>query len=317
MNKRMFCVISIALCICTLCGCSSKRGEKEKLSVIATIFPAYDFAREIVGENADVTMLLAPGEESHTFEPTPRQMIDIQECDLFIYTGGESDKWVENLLSSKECEGVKTVRMIDCVEAVEEEFKEGMQVDADHDYEHDHEHTQYDEHVWTSPMNSVEIVKSITEALCETDADNAGTYNENFRIYSEKLIELDASFRKIADSIDNKTFVFADRFPFRYFADEYGFDYYAAFPGCSSNTEPSSKTMVFLIEKISEEKLPAVFCTEFSNQKIADTICSETGAEKYTLYSCHNVSQENFERGVTYIELMENNAKTLKEAFES
>ena len=308
--KRLICVI------CTLCLAFSFLGctpdEKESgISIVATIFPAYDFARELAGEIASVKMLMSPGNEVHSYEPSPKDMLEIQKCDLFIYTGGESDTWVEELLKAKEYENIKTLRMTDCVKLEKEELKEGMEEESDEDENED----EYDEHVWTSPVNAIKISEEIVKALCDIDSENADTYKAKLEVYKTKLNSLDSQLREIASSINNKTLIFADRFPMRYFADEYGFDYYAAFPGCSSKTEASSATVVFLIEKVKSENIPAVFCIEFSDGRLADTICSETGANKYTLHSCHNVTRDDFENGVTYIELMDRNIKTLKEAF--
>ncbi len=307
---RLICVICLLCFVFSFSGCTP--DEKDTgISIVATIFPAYDFARELTGELASVKMLVSPGNEVHSYEPSPKDMLDIQKCDLFIYTGGESDAWVDELLNAKEYKNINTLRMTDCVELEREELKEGMEGEADGDENGD----EYDEHVWASPVNAIKISKEIANALCDIDSKNADTYKAKLEVYKAKLTSLDSQLREIAGSINNKTLIFADRFPMRYFADEYGFDYYAAFPGCSSKTEASSATVVFLIEKVKSENIPAVFCIEFSDGRLADTICSETGAKKYTLHSCHNVTRDDFENGVTYIELMDRNIKTLKEAF--
>lgn len=306
--ERLLCVICLLCLAFSFSGCATD-GKESGISIVATIFPAYDFARELTGELASVKMLVSPGNEVHSYEPSPKDMLDIQKCDLFIYTGGESDTWVDELLRSKECENVKTLRMTDCVELEREELKEGME------REDGGEGGEYDEHVWTSPVNAVKISEAIAKALCDVDSENASAYNAKLEVYKAKLNSLDSQLREIAGSITNKTLIFADRFPMRYFADEYGFDYYAAFPGCSSKTEASSATVVFLIEKVKSENIPAVFCIEFSDGRLADTLCSETGAKKYTLHSCHNVTRDDFLNGVTYVELMDRNIRTLKEAF--
>lgn len=316
MIKRLTAFTIALFSILTLFGCTENLDDNnETISIVTTIFPAYDFAKNIAGKSAKVSMLIAPGSEVHSFEPSPQDMIKIQKCDLFIYTGGESDEWVNTLLSSNEYKNLHVLRMMDCVDILNEEHIEGMESEDHHEEDSHHESEEADEHVWTSPKNAVKISESIMKQLKQIDPDNAKAYGNNFNTYKEKLNAVDMRLTDVSNQIQNKTLVFADRFPMRYFAEEYGFDYYAAFPGCSSQTEPSSSTIVFLIDKVKQQNIPAVFCIEFSNGKLADTICEETSAKKYTLYTCHNISKEDFDKGVGYIELMQKNADTLKEAF--
>ena len=316
MIKRLTAFTIALFSILTLFGCTENLDDNnETISIVTTIFPAYDFAKNIAGKSAKVSMLIAPGSEVHSFEPSPQDMIKIQKCDLFIYTGGESDEWVNTLLSSNEYKNLHVLRMMDCVDILNEEHIEGMESEDHHEEDSHHESEEADEHVWTSPKNAVKISESIMKQLKQIDPDNAKAYGNNFNTYKEKLNAVDMRLTDESNQIQNKTLVFADRFPMRYFAEEYGFDYYAAFPGCSSQTEPSSSTIVFLIDKVKQQNIPAVFCIEFSNGKLADTICEETSAKKYTLYTCHNISKEDFDKGVGYIELMQKNADTLKEAF--
>jgi zinc transport system substrate-binding protein len=220
------------------------RNANGKINVTVTIFPPYDFVRQIAGDRVNLTMLLPPGAESHSFEPSPKDIINIQNSDIFIYTGGNSDYWMERILESMNTDNIKILAMIDTVEAVEEEIIEGMEEDDDE------EGIEYDEHVWTSPRNVILIVKVITELLCETDPANAVFYLQNAAVYSEELTRLDAAFNAVITGAKRNTIVFADRFPFRYFADAYSLVYYAAFPGCSTETEPSAATVAFLINKI-------------------------------------------------------------------
>ena len=309
MYKR---VISLFIAICfilLLFGCTPSDVGSDRVSIVTTIFSAYDFARAVAGDICEVSMLIPAGGEVHSFEPTPQDMIKIEDCDLFIYNGGESDEWVNTLLESEEYKDLSVLRMTDCVTTYNEEVKEGM--DADGDGEED----EIDEHVWTSPRNAIAIIQAIADEISVKDPQNADKYHENALVYVKKLQNVDEEFRAIAREINNPTLIFADRFPMRYFAEEYGFDYYAAFPGCSAQTEPSAKTVTFLIEKVREENIPAVFCIEFSNGRLADNICGETGAKEYTLHSCHNVSSADFKSGRTYCDIMEENAKTLREAF--
>ncbi|MDR2537862.1 MAG: metal ABC transporter substrate-binding protein [Treponema sp.] len=278
------------------------------LSVVTAVFPAYDFVREIAGSDVSVSILLPPGMESHSFEPTPQDIVRIQNSALFICVGGESESWVERVLSSMDTSRMRIVRMIDCVQALEEEVVEGMQV------EEEEEELAYDEHVWTSPRNAVRIVEQITAALVALDTQNAAAYQQRTAAYLAELETLDAVFRNAAASGTRKTIVFGDRFPFRYLAEEYGLSYFAAFPGCSTETEASAATVAFLIRKIREEHIPVIFHIELSNERMADMISEETGAAKRLLHACHNISKRDFDQGRTYLDIMNQNVINLREA---
>lgn len=299
-------LIAILLCLCLmLCGCTAepeKPHDETKLQIVCTSFPAYDFAREIAGDRAELTLLIKPGSEVHSYEPTPKDMISIQESDLFICNGGESEQWAETLITPK----LNTIYMMDCVDTVEES--------ADGIYNAEDGEPELDEHVWTSPLNAIKISEEICNALCKLDTDNAEAYKTNFTAYKAQLMALDREFRQVIKNSGKHTLVFADRFPMRYFALEYGLDCYAAFPGCSSETEPSAKTVAYLIDRVREDKIPAVLYMEFSNQKMADVICEDTGCRKLPFYSAHSVSAEQFEQGVSYLDLMRINLNSLKEA---
>jgi zinc transport system substrate-binding protein len=284
------------------------RNVDGKINVTATVFPPYDFVRHIAEDRVNLNMLLPPGAESHSFEPSPRDIITIQNSDIFIYGGGEMDQWVDRILQSMNTDQMKILAMMDAVDIVEEEVVEGMEEDDDE------EEIAYDEHVWTSPRNAILIVSAITELLCEADSANAVFYQQNAAAYNKELAQLDAAFTALADSAHRTTIVFADRFPFRYFADAYGFSYFAAFPGCSTETEPSAATVAFLINKVKAEQIPVVFHIELSNERMADTICGETGAKKLLLHSCHNISKRDFDSGLGYIEIMRRNVENLREA---
>lgn len=314
-------------------GKKQNKVENEKISVVATIFPQYDFVRQIAGDNVELKMLLKPGEETHSYEPTPQDIIAIQNSDLFIYVGGENDAWVEDILESMPDNGRKTLKLVDCVDTVEEEHVEGMKEERGHDHddeddadheedEADHEdHGQeethsvheIDEHVWTSPVNAVKIVEQIKEELCELDLENTSVYEENAEAYVEQLKELDQEFQDVVDHSKRKLMIFGDRFPFRYFAEEYGLDYYAAFSGCASDTEPSAATMAFLINKVRDENIKTVLKMELSNENIAKAIAEATNADVKEFYSCHNLTAEQFADGETYLSLMEKNVETLRE----
>lgn len=313
--KKILSVIIVSAVLCALlAGCGAELGPEQeqedgRLSVVATVFAPYDFARQLVGERGEVTLLLPPGSESHSYEPTPKDIIGIQNCDLFIYVGGESDAWVADVLESVG-EGVRTVTLMDCVELLEEEHVEGMETE----HEHEDGETEYDEHVWTSPRNAKLICEKIASALCEADPEGEAEYKAALESCSQELDELDAAFKEVVANGVRDTIIFADRFPLLYFAKAYGLEYYAAFPGCADETEPSAATVVFLIEKVREEGIPVVFHIELSNEDMADTICEETGAEKMLFSACHNVTKEQFEAGVTYLELMWANVDALREA---
>ncbi|MDR2649338.1 MAG: metal ABC transporter substrate-binding protein [Clostridiales bacterium] len=300
-------------------GIAATDSHDDKINVVATIFPPYDFTRSIAGDKAEISMLLPPASESHSFEPTPQDIIKIQNCDIFIYVGGESDEWVNSILDSIDVSRMKIVTLMDCVEVVEEEIVEGMQDDEEDtrddeeetDEEHEHE---YDEHVWTSPRNAKLIVQRISDTLCGTDPGNAAIYKANTDAYIAVLDELDSKFQGVVDTAARGTIVFGDRFPFRYFADAYGLDYYAAFPGCSTETEASAATVAFLIDKVKTEQIPVVFHIELSNAKMADTIAEAAGAKVLELHAGHNISKADFESGKTYIDIMTANIEALREA---
>ena len=333
MFKRFFSAFLIVLSVLVLTGCTgqSENSAGEGLNIVASVFPAYDFSREIAGDRARITLLIPPGTEIHSFEPTPQDIVRIENCDILVCNGGESEEWLEEILEGCE-KDFTVVRMMDCVETIEEETKEGMQAakhahsheheeehvhehEDDHDHEEEHEHEmEYDEHVWSSPVNAVHICGELCRVLCETDEANAEYYKENCGAYTARLAELDAEIRKTVDNAAHRTVVFADRFPVRYFVEEYDLDYYAAFPGCAEDTEPSARTVAFLIDKVRENGLPAVFYIEFSNEKMADIICEDTDCKKLLFHSCQNVSSDEFRSSVTYLELMKNNADNLREA---
>lgn len=301
----------LLLSLCPLCACGESGGD-EGVSVVATVFAPYDFARAVAGDNASVQMLVSPGADTHSYDPTPKDILAVSKCDVFIYVGGESDAWVEDILSSVDNPDMKVVKLIDCTEELyNEEYKEGMEHDHDHDHE---EETEYDEHVWTNPRNAALICERIAAALCEADAVNSESYNSNLAAYKAELSSLDEAFKEVVANGKRKEIIFGDRFPLLYFVKAYGLDYYAAFPGCSSETEPSGATVAFLINKVKEDGVPVVFHLELSTGKIADTICEATGAQKLQFNACHNVSKDDFEAGVTYLDLMKQNVEALKAA---
>ena len=304
-----------ALLLLTACGPELPPEDSDRLHIVAAVFPAYDFARAAAGELADVTLLLPPGAESHSYEPTPADILRVQSCDLFIYLGGESDAWVDAILSAIEPRG-EALRMIDCVDLLEEETVEGMQGGHDHEHEEDHDHlgevVGMDEHVWTAPLNAAAVTRTVGERLAALDPVNGEAYRSNAQGYARELEALDRDFAAFFDGRADRTIVFGDRFPLLYFADAYDLDYYAAFPGCGAQTEPSAATVAFLTEKVREERLPAVWYIEFSNHLVADSIAEAAGVETAQFHTCHNVSRADLEAGATYVSLMRDNLEALK-----
>ena len=312
-------VLSLFLMLALLLACAPKAEEVADnggISIVATVFPAYDFARQITaGTNANVTMLLQPGEEVHSFDPTSQDIIKIQNADLFAYVGGENDVWVDSVLSGLD-KSVHTFKMMEYVTLYEEELVEGMQPEAEEagTATTGTEAQEWDEHVWTAPVNAISIVKAMTAELVSEDPANAATYQANSDAYVKQLGALDQSFWDVVNTAAHKTVVFADRFPARYFVEEFGLQYYAAFPGCSADTEPSAATITTLIDHVKSENIPVVFYIEMSNQQMANTVAEATGAETMLFHTCHNVTKAEFEGGATYLSLMQNNVEALKAA---
>lgn len=299
--KKLLILILILSVVMSISGCTTEKSSTEKMQIVTTIFPAYDFAKEICGNLADVKMLVKPGMESHTYDPTAKDIIDINSADIFIYTGGDSESWVNEFLSSVDKEKTTIISMLDVVTTPIEKDS----------HEHNHNHIKFDEHIWTSPKKAIEITKAINKAVVESDSENSVIYNNNTYNYVKKLQDLDKCFSEIVYS---KPLIVGDRFPFSYLADDYDIEYYSAFPGCSKETEPGSKTMAELIKKIQENNISTVFYIEFSNQKIATTISEATGCKKLMLHSCHNLSKEDFEAKKTYLQLMNENLNNIREA---
>lgn len=274
--------------------------------IISTSFVGYDFARAVLTNKNAAAMLLKPGAEVHDYEPSPQDIIDIKNAKLFIYTGGESDQWVENLLGDNDIPKERTLRLMDYVELKTEAIKEGMEAEEEGDGE-------YDEHIWTSPKNAIKLVEAVRDKLVELEPALAEDYRKNADSYLERLKNIDDLLGRIAKNAPQKTLIFGDRFPFRYFVDEFGLDYYAAFPGCADQTEASSSTVAFLIKKAKKTHARAIFKTELSNGQLAKTIADEAGAQVYELSAAHNISEHDFNNGTTYADLMERNAAVLQE----
>lgn len=266
-----------------------KSHETKKYTVVASNFAAYDFARAVIGDAEQVKMLLKPGAEAHDFEPTPEDIKDIKNAELFIYNGGESEEWVERILEANDISSDKTFRMTDAVDLLEEE-----------------DGHEYDEHIWTNPKNAIVLVKKISERLPGT-TKNADTY-------IEKIQKIDEKFREIVANSTKKELFFGDRFPFLYFVREYGLNYLAAFPGCAEQTEADAATIAGLIKQAKKLDTKVILKLELTNDKIARTIAEAVNAEVMEFSAAHNVSKADFENGTTYVDLMEKNTKVLAEA---
>ncbi len=284
-----------------LVGCTNSSDN----TIVTTNFPSYDFARAITkNSKIEVEMLVKPGSETHDFEPTPKDIIKIEKSKFFIYTGGESDEWVEDIISSLNT-GTKVIKMVDLVDLLDEELDSIAQVD---------EEKETDEHVWTSLDNAVTILEKIRDEIIEIDPENRDLYEKNTLEYISKIKKLDNEMKDLVNSSSRNEIIVADRFPFLYFAKEYNLKYYAAFKGCSDATEASAKTIAFLIDKVKEDKIPVVFHIELTDAKIAKAVAAETGAKVLELHSAHNISATDFNSGITYVDIMKKNIENLKEA---
>ena len=304
---------------------TNDKTSSEPFSVVCTIFPEYDWVKEILGDKADnteLTYLLDNGVDLHSYQPTADDMMKISTCDLFVYVGGESDEWVEDALEDADNKNMKVVNLMDILgdSAKVEELKEGMQGEdeeehdhEDHEHEHEEDEEEYDEHVWLSVKNAKVLCEKIEKNIEAIDPANAADYKTNLDSYVAKLSDLDNKFQTLVDGSSVKTLVFGDRFPFRYFVDDYGLDYYAAFIGCSAETEASFETIAFLAGKVQELDCKTIFTLENSDKSIAETIISTSGksADIAELNSLQSVSKDDISDGASYISLMQKNYDVL------
>ena len=335
MKKMIALLLALLMAVGMLAGCAKQKDDDttdttDKLRIVTTIFPEYDWVREILGDkadNADVTMLLDNGVDLHSYQPTADDIVKISDCDLFIYVGGESDGWVEDALKNATNKDMKVVNLLEVLgdKVKNEEVVEGMQ-EEEHEHEdgeeheegEEHEHEEEaDEHVWLSLKNAEVLVGTISNALQEVDPGNKDAYAANADAYVKKLSALDAEYQTAVDNAARKTVLFGDRFPFRYLVDDYGLNYYAAFVGCSAETEASFETISFLAKKVDELKLPCVLTIEGKNHKIAETIVKNTAPKSQkilTMDSMQSTTSNDVASGTTYFSVMEKNLAVLKEA---
>lgn len=307
--KKIISVILIAASLMLIfCSCENTSAKKDALSIVCTTFPQYDYLKNILGSDENLTLLLDNGGDLHSYEPTAQDIIQISSADMFVYVGGNSDKWVEGALKAANNPNLKTISLMELVEVYEEEYVAGME------HEHNDKHGTPDEHIWLSLRNAAAITQALCDTICKIDGKNAQTYKDNTQKYISELKALDAEYSSVVESAKRDTLLFADRFPFRYLIEDYNLTYYAAFAGCSSESEASFQTMAFLIDKTNELKLPLVLTIDGSDGSIAKTVCDETGAESAELDSCQSVSSEDIKNGTSYINIMKNNLEVIREA---
>ena len=296
--RRTIAFLTALFLLLTACAAGAE-GADEPLSVVATDFPCYDLARQVLGDDAGLTLLIRPGMDAHTYQPTPADAKAVYEADVLICIGGTSDAWVEDMLTG--APDVAAVRLMDSVQPLEEAHAE-----------YGHEDISYDEHIWTSPVNMRAMLASVAEALCAADPENAEAYRANAEAYDAELARLDQTFRDLVSGAARTELVFADRFPFLYFAREYGLSYVSAFSGCSEESQPSVQAVAALIDAVEQDGVPVVYVIEMSTGDVARAVSEQTGAEIVEMHSCQSVTGEEFEAGETYLSLMERNVEALR-----
>ena len=336
-SKKIFGLILAGAVLIT--GCTAKTEKKDKgdntkgkLKVVTTIFPEYDITRAIAKDKVDLELMIKPGVDVHSFTPTPQDIKTVQNSDIFVYGGTEHDKWVESLTKSIDMKNKKVVKLVDGIQQLEEESVDGMKHEHHHDDEkedehnHDHKHEKEDEHdhkdesekeldphYWTSPKNAIQMVKTITNALVEKDSDNAEFYKENAKNYIKQLEGVDKELHDVVDNAKIKKVVIADRFPFRYLFKDLGLEYRALFSGCSVESTASAGQIKKMVDYVKENKIPVVYHIEMGKGELAETVAKNSGAKVKLLHSIHTVTKEDFDKGITYIDLMKQNVEALKE----
>lgn len=328
MKKILAFILTVMAAVC-LTACSNANGSKadDKIQIVTTIFPEYDWVKNVLGENpanAEVTLLLDNGVDLHSYQPTVEDVMKITSADLFIYVGGESDEWVDEVLEQSENKDLTVINLMEVLgdAAKEEEIIEGMECEEEEEGEEGEEgeeEVEYDEHVWLSLKDAAIFVNSIDIAMESIDSKNAAVYKANTDAYINKLNELDKAYEKAVSEAEVKTLLFGDRFPFRYLVDDYGISYYAAFVGCSTETNASFQTVVFLAQKVDELSLKNVMTIEGTNHSIAETIIENTTDKNQKILvmdSMQSVTSKGVEEGITYLSIMESNLEVLKEALQ-
>lgn len=301
--KKIISIFLLFVVTFAFCSCGEVERSTGKISVVTTIFPYYDFVRSVSKGTCDVDMLLKPGSDVHSFEPTPSDILKIRNADLFIYNGGESDEWVDSILESLgDTDKPVVMKMTDYVKPLTE-------MDADH-----HAEDEEDEHIWTSLDNAKNLVSKISDEVSKLDSKNKSIYHRNGLDYIEKISKVQSEIENIVNSSESKKIVVGDRFPLLYFATEFSLDWECAFPGCSTETEPSLDRLSKLTDTIEKDNIKTILKLEMSENKVADTLADETNTKVRTFYSAESVSKEDFANNITYVDLMERNNNALKEA---
>ncbi|WP_455931705.1 metal ABC transporter substrate-binding protein [Parvimonas micra] len=338
-SKKIFGLILAGAVLIT--GCTAKTEKKDKgdntkgkLKVVTTIFPEYDITRAIAKDKVDLELMIKPGVDVHSFTPTPQDIKTVQNSDIFVYGGTEHDKWVENLTKSIDMKNKKVVKLVDGIQQLEEESVDGMKHEHHNDDEkkdehnHDHKHEKKDKHnhdhenesdkeldphYWTSPKNAIQMAKTVTNALVEKDPGNAEFYKENAKNYIKQLEDVDKELHDVVDKAKIKKVVIADRFPFRYLFKDLGLEYRALFSGCSVESTASAGQIKKMVDYVKENKIPVVYHIEMGKGELAETVAKNSGSKVKLLHSIHTVTKEDFDKGVTYIDLMKQNVEALKE----
>lgn len=333
-KKIIFIVLAIAIVIGIGIAFGiggNKNKSNAKYKVVASNFASYDFLREIIGDNKDVelTFLIGPGKDAHSYDPTAQDLIKIQDSDLFVYVGGEMEKWSDKVLDSLDTDGTEIICIADFVDTMEEKEVDGAE-EHEHDHEdedehheegeeheeHEHEEGAFDEHIWTSPENAIKMVNALEKAMEKIDSENSNTYKENADKYIAQIKDVDSKIQNIVDNKVRNRLIFADKMPMQYFIDYYKLEVSAAFDGCSTETEPSAQTIAYLQNKVKEEKIPVVLYIELNPGRVAKTIADETGAKAMQIQTLHNVSLDDFNKGETWVSLMTRNIDVLKKALQ-
>ena len=318
--KKYLLLICGLIALMVTAGCSrmenngTEADRSGKLQVVTTLFPQYDFARQIGGSHAEVSLVLLPGMESHMYDPTPGDMIAISEADMFIYTGAEMEPWAQELADSVDMTRVCVVDASQGVDMMKEEDEHDHEEEHGHE-EHHHEHT-YDPHIWLDMKNAMQMVETIADAFCEIDPAHAGDYQANVEAYLAQLEELDMEIRAAVAGGNRRDIVFGGRFAYGYFIHGYDLDYESVYDSCSADTEPSMAQMAAVIDYMKEHQVKYILYEELSTPNVARAIAETTGAEMLMFSTCHNVTKDDFESGVTFIDLMQQNVETLKKALE-
>ena len=297
-------------------GVDKKNQDSDKIQVVVSNFASYDFVRAIIGESDSVELifLLGAGKDTHSYEPTAQDLIKLQNSDLFVYIGGETEKWADKVLSSLELENTKIICIADYVDTIEEQEIDG----AEPEDEEEEEDGAFDEHIWTSPENAIKMVEILKQQVAELDSENSEKYQQNAQNYIAQIREVDGKIQEIVDNRVRDRLIFADKMPMQYFINYYGLGVSAAFSGCSTETEPSASTIAYLENKVKEEKIPVVLYIELNDGRVAKTIAGEAGrdCQAMKIQTLHNVSKDDFDNGETWVSLMTRNIEVLKKALQ-